>query len=95
MPPVPIHTDFVVHAALQLSYSDPALLLLHLWVIVEYPVPQPGQVVHTQLILLPWEGGRERERKQRCLYQNRDVLQASSSLNNRAMFSLCGHVVVM
>lgn len=28
------HTNFVVHAALQLSHRSPALLLLHLWVIV-------------------------------------------------------------
>ena len=47
-------TDFVVHAALQLPHGDPALPLLHLGVVVQYPVPQPGQVVHPQLVLLTW-----------------------------------------
>lgn len=45
-------TDFVVDAALQVSYGGPALLLLHLGVIVQDLVPQPGQVVHAQLVLL-------------------------------------------
>lgn len=48
-------TDFVVHAALELSYGGPALLLLHLGVIMEDLVPQPGQIVHTQFILLPYK----------------------------------------
>lgn len=46
-------TDFIVNASLQLAHGDPALLLLHLRVVVQYPVPQPGQVVNTQLVLLP------------------------------------------
>lgn len=48
-------TDFVVHTALELSYGGPALLLLHLGVIMEDLVPQPGQIVHPQFILLPYK----------------------------------------
>lgn len=45
-------THFIVHAALHLPHSGPALLLLHLRVIVEDLVPQPGQVVDTHLVFL-------------------------------------------
>lgn len=45
-------TDFVVDAALQVSHGGPALLLLHLGVVVQDLVPQPGQVVHAQFVLL-------------------------------------------
>lgn len=44
-------TNFVVHTALHLPYSRPALLLLYLRVIVQDLVPQPGQVVDTYLVL--------------------------------------------
>lgn len=45
-------THFVVDAALQVSHGGPALLLLHLGVVVQDLVPQPGQVVDAQLVLL-------------------------------------------
>lgn len=45
-------TDFVVDAALQVAHIHPALLLLHLWVVVQNLVPQPRQVIYTQLVLL-------------------------------------------
>lgn len=45
-------THFVVHTPLHLSHSGPALLLLHLGVIVEDLIPQPGQVVDTHLVFL-------------------------------------------
>lgn len=44
-----------MHTALELSYCGPALLLLHLRVIMEDLVPQPGQIVHPQFILLPYK----------------------------------------
>lgn len=47
-------TNFVVDAALQVSYSGPTLFLLHLWVVMQDLVPQPGQVVHTEFVLLTW-----------------------------------------
>lgn len=53
------HTDFVVHTALQVSYGGPALLLLHLRVIMEDLVPQPREIVHTQFILLPWNKNKD------------------------------------
>lgn len=45
-------TNFVMDTAFQVSYGGPALLLLHLGVIVQDFVPQPGQVVNAQLVLL-------------------------------------------
>lgn len=45
-------THFVVYAALHLPHRGPSLLLLHLRVIVEDLVSQPGQVVDTHLIFL-------------------------------------------
>ena len=45
-------THFVVHTALHLPHSGPALLLLHLRVIVEDLIPQPGQVVDTNFVFL-------------------------------------------
>lgn len=50
------HTNFVVHSALQVSHSDPALFLLHLRVVVQDLVPQPGQIVNTQLVFLACTG---------------------------------------
>ena len=47
-------TNVVVHTPLQVPHGGPALLLLHLRVVVEDLVPQPGQVVHAQLVLLAW-----------------------------------------
>ena len=41
-----------MHAALQVAHGGPALLLLHLGVVVQDLVPQPGQVVNTELVLL-------------------------------------------
>lgn len=51
--PLWILTNFIMHAALQLPNRDPSLLLLHLWVVVQNSVPQPGQVVDAQLVLFP------------------------------------------
>lgn len=45
-------THFIVHAALHLPHSSPALLFLHLRIIVEDLVPQPGQIVDTHLVFL-------------------------------------------
>lgn len=45
-------TNFVVDAALQVSYGGPTLFLLHFRVIMQDLVPQPGQVVNTELVLL-------------------------------------------
>lgn len=45
-------TDFVVDTAFQVPDGGPALLLLHLGVIMQDFVPQPGQVVNAQLVLL-------------------------------------------
>ena len=45
-------THFVVHAALHLAHSGPALLLLHLGVVVKDLISQPGQVVDTHLVFL-------------------------------------------
>lgn len=53
-------TNVVVHTPLQVPHGGPALLLLHLRVVVEDLVPQPGQVVHSQFVLLAWERNRER-----------------------------------
>lgn len=39
-------------AAFQVPYGGPALLLLHLGVVVQDFVPQPGQVVNAQFVLL-------------------------------------------
>ena len=50
-------TNFVVHTAFHLPHGGPALLFLHLWVVVQDLVPQPGQVVHTHLVLLTGGGG--------------------------------------
>lgn len=44
-------TDFVVDAAFQVSHGGPTLLLLYLRVVVQDLVPQPGQVVDTELVL--------------------------------------------
>lgn len=43
-----------MNAALQIAHGGPALLLLHLWVVVEDPVPEPRQVVNPQLVLFAW-----------------------------------------
>lgn len=45
-------TDFVVYTALHLPHSGPALLLLHLGVIMKDLVPQPGQIVDTHFVFL-------------------------------------------
>lgn len=58
MPPPPwILTNFIMHTALQIPDRNPSLLLLDLRVVVQYSVPQPGQVVDTQLVLFPWRWG--------------------------------------
>lgn len=52
-------THFVVNAALHLPHSGPALLLLHLRIIVKDLIPQPGQVVDTHLVFLAFiDSGR-------------------------------------
>lgn len=45
-------THFVVDAAFQVPHGGPALLLLHLGVVMQDFVPQPGQVVNAQFVLL-------------------------------------------
>ena len=64
-------------AALQLSNRGPALLLLHLRVVVQDLVPQPRQVVHPELVLLACVvvtedmGGETREEsRERCRGSN-------------------------
>lgn len=58
-------THFVVNAALHLPHRGPALLLLHLGVVVEDLVPQPGQVVNTHLVFLALTDDIVREQLQR------------------------------
>lgn len=61
-------TNFVVNTAFQIPYGGPALFLLHLRVVVKDLIPQPGQVVDTQLVLFTWHGARmEGGRKKRTL----------------------------
>lgn len=50
-----LHTNFVVDAALKVSHCGPTLFLLHLRVVVQDLIPQPGQVVHTELVLFTCE----------------------------------------
>lgn len=86
-------TNFVVDAALQVSYGGPTLFLLHLGVIVKDLVPQPGQVVYTQLVLLTccwWRntrGGGERSRE-RATY-GQPLFYISYILYSRLHSKLC------
>lgn len=50
-------TDFVVNAALQVAHVDPALLLLHFWVVVQNLVSEPRQVIHSQFVLFTCRKG--------------------------------------
>lgn len=56
-------TDFVVDATLQVAHVNPALLLLHLRVVVQNLVSQPRQVIHSQLVLFTCGRRRSMERK--------------------------------
>lgn len=44
-------TDFIVDTPLQVAHVDPALLLLHLRVVVQNLVSEPRQVINSQLVL--------------------------------------------
>lgn len=50
-----------MHTAFQITHGHPALSLLHLWIVAQNFISQPWQVIHPQLILLPWDLQKETE----------------------------------